>query len=404
MSMGTFVESQQKGITMLIYNGTVHTMSDPGTIERGYVLIESGKIAGVGDMTHCPTVAPEDKLDAQGGHIFPGLIDAHCHLGLFGDGLGFEGDDGNESTDPCTPHLRAIDGINPQDRGFEEGRQGGVTTVATGPGSANPIAGQFAVIKTNGKWIDKMVVKAPVSMKCAMGENPKWSYHERREAPVTRMAIASIIRENLVLAKEYLDKIDRSIQDEDEDRPDIDIKLEALLPVLRKEIPLHIHAHRADDILTGIRLAKEFDLNYVIVHGTEGHFVADILGELSCPVITGPSLGNRSKPELSHMTIENAAKLHQAGATVAICTDHPETPLQYLNLCASVAVKGGLSPEEALKAITITPAEILGIAHRVGSLSVGKDGDVVVSTHHPLDFMGKITAVFIDGVAVGENT
>lgn len=382
---------------MLIYNGTLYTMEQEGTISHGYILLEEGKIKALGDMSTCPQDYTGDKLDAKGGHIFPGLIDAHCHLGLFGDSLGFEGDDGNETTDPSTPHLRAIDGINPQDRGFQEGREAGITTVATGPGSANPIAGQFAAIKTTGNWIDQMIITAPVGMKWAMGENPKWSYHDRRESPVTRMAIASIIRENLILAKEYLAKIQRAEEDEEEDRPDFDMKLEALLPVLRKEIPVHIHSHRADDILSGIRLAKEFDLNYVVVHGTEGHVVADILGELKSPVITGPSLGNRSKPELSNMTIENAARLHKAGATVAICTDHPETPIQYLPLCGMLAVKGGMSKEDALRAITIVPAEILNIQQRVGSLAVGKDADVVVSQDEPLEFMGNITAVFIDG-------
>lgn len=217
---------------------------------------------------------------------------------------------------------------------------------------------------------------------------------------MTRMAISSIIRENLILAQEYLEKIDLAIQDDEEDKPDFDMKLEALLPVLRKEIPVHIHAHRADDIMSGIRLAKEFDLNYVIVHGTEGHIVADILGELKANVITGPSLGNRSKPELGNMTIENAALLHKAGATVAICTDHPETPIQYLPLCGMLAVKGGLPKEEALKAITITPAKILGLSHRIGSLAPGKDADIVVSQDDPLEFLGNITAVFVEGKSI----
>lgn len=388
---------------MLLFNGTIHTMEGGQVIHKGYLLMEDGKIKEVGDMAQFPEKYKGERFDAQGGHIFPGLIDAHCHLGLFGDGLGFEGDDGNESTDPCTPHLRGIDAVNPQDRGFCEGREAGVTTVVTGPGSANPISGQFAAIKTTGQWVDKMIVQAPISMKMAMGENPKWVYHDRREAPVTRMGIAGIIRENLALAKEYKEKIDRAEADSEEEHPDFDAKLDALLPVLRREIPLHIHAHRADDILSGIRIATEFDVDYVIVHGTEGHIIADILGELECPVITGPSLGNRSKPELSNMTIENAHKLQKAGASVAICTDHPETPIQYLSLCGGLAVKGGMSPEDALASITITPAKILGLAHRIGSLAVGKDADVVVSTVHPLDFLGNITAVFIDGVAVNSN-
>lgn len=386
---------------MLIYNGTVHTMEQGEILESGFVAMEEGKIVQIGSMEQCPSPATfSASIDAQGGYIFPGLIDAHCHLGVFGDGLGFEGDDGNEASDPCTPHLRAIDAINPLDRGFTEGRAGGVTTAVTGPGSANPISGQFAAVKTTGKWVDKMIVQAPVAMKWALGENPKWTYNDRHETPVTRMGIASIIRENLALAQEYREKIELSEEDEDEDRPDFDAKLEALLPVLRKEIPVHIHAHRADDILTGVRLAEEFSLDYVIVHGTEGHLVADVLGEVGASVITGPILGNRSKPELKNMTIETPAVLHNAGVNIAICTDHPEIPLQYLALCASLAVKGGLPPQVALEAITIRPAEILGLAHRIGSLAVGKDGDVVVFRSHPLDLLPTVQAVVIDGKEV----
>lgn len=388
---------------MLIYNSTLHTMESGEILEQGYLIVEDGKIKEIGkknQWTQQELSLHSQLVDAQGSFVFPGFIDAHCHLGLFGDSLGFEGDDGNESTDPCTPHLRAIDGINPFDRGFAEGRAGGVTTVVTGPGSANPISGQFAAIKTAGKWIDSMILKAPISMKLALGENPKCTYHERDESPVTRMGITAIIRENLSLAQEYLEKIDLALEDEEEDRPDFDAKLEALLPVLRKEIPVHIHAHRGDDILTGVRLAQEFDLDYVIVHGTEGHLVADILGELGASVITGPSFGNRSKPELSNLSIETSVKLQEAGVTVAICTDHPETPLQYLTLCASLAVKAGMSWEHAMEAITINPAKILGLSHRIGSLAVGKDADIVILDKHPLDFYSKVTHLFIDGKSV----
>ncbi|MFI3254060.1 MAG: amidohydrolase [Eubacteriales bacterium] len=385
---------------MLLYNGTVHSLSEKGTIPQGFVLMEEGKIKAIGEMKDCPQNDIGEKMDVQGGHIFPGFVDAHCHLGVFGDALGFEADDGNESTDPCTPHLRAIDAINPLDRCFQEARQNGVSTVATGPGSANAISGQFVAIKTQGSWVDKMILQSPIAMKFAMGENPKSVYHGRDETPITRMAIASIQRENLALAQEYLNKINKATEDEEEDRPDFDAKLEALLPVLRGELPIHIHAHRADDIFTGIRVAEEFSLKYVIVHGTEGHLIADSLGELGASVITGPNLGDRSKPELKNLSIHNTHILHKAGVKVAICTDHPVIPIQYLPLCASLAVKGGLSPEEALRAITITPAEILGIDSRVGSLAEGKDADVVVSTKDPLDFMGEIKAVFVNGVLV----
>ena len=380
---------------MLIYNGTVHTMDGP-VIPLGFVRLEGGKVAEVGGMSLCPTPGPGD-LDAAGGHIVPGFVDAHCHLGMFGNAVGFEGDDGNEATDPCTPHLRAIDGVNPQDRCFEEARQGGVTTVLTGPGSANPIAGQFAALKTNGRWVEEGLLKAPAAMKFALGENPKSVYNERKETPTTRMATAAIIRENLAKAQEYQDKLAKSDEDPDTDPPDLDVRLEALVPVVQHTLSAHFHAHRADDIATAVRISKEFGLNYVIVHGTEGHLVADLLAQEGVGVITGPNLGDRSKPELLHLTLENPALLAKAGVKVAICTDHPETPIQYLPLCAAMAVRAGLDEETALAAITSTAAELGGVSHRVGSLTPGKDGDVVVTSGHPLDWQSRMTAVFING-------
>lgn len=382
---------------MIIYNGVVHPMDGP-VIPRGYVTFEGDKITAVGPMEELGET-PEG-LDAQGGHILPGFIDAHCHLGLFGDSLGFEADDGNESTDPCTPQLRAIDGVNPLDRGFQEAREGGVTTVLTGPGSANPIAGQFLAMKTNGRWVDEMVVKAPVAMKFALGENPKSVYNERKETPVTRMATAAIIRENLSKAQEYQDKQSKADEDPDTDMPDYDAKLEALVPVVEGEVPAHFHAHRADDIATAVRLSKEFGLDYVIVHGTEGYKVAELLAAEGVPVITGPCLTDRSKPELVGQTLENPALLARAGVKVAICTDHPETPIQYLPLCAAMAVRGGMEEEAALAAITATAAEIAGIEKRVGTLTPGKDADIVVTAGHPFDWNGRIKAVFIDGKQV----
>ena len=384
---------------MLIINGTVHTM-DGLTIPNGYVAVAEGKISRVGPMEECPTDWKGEVLDAEQGHIMPGFVDAHSHLGMFGDALGFEADDGNESTDPCTPHLRAIDAINPLDRCFREAREAGVTTVLTGPGSANPVSGQFAAVKTVGRWVDAMVLKAPVAMKMALGENPKSVYNERHETPVTRMATAAIIRENLAKAVEYGEKLDRAAEDEDEDKPDYDAKLEALLPVIRGELPVHIHAHRADDIATGIRISKEFGLKCVIVHGTEGHLIADLLAQENIPVITGPSLGDRSKPELANMTIEGANILSRHGVKIAICTDHPVTPEQYLPLCAALAVKGGMAPENALAAITIRAAEIAGVADRVGSLTPGKDADIVVTSGHPINLLSRVRAVFIEGERV----
>ena len=381
---------------MLIINGAVHTMDGP-VIKNGYVAIKGSKIARVGPMEDCPKSWEGEVFDAQGGHICPGFIDAHCHLGMFGDALGFESDDGNEETDPCTPHLRAIDGVNPLDRCFSEARAAGVTTVLTGPGSANPVSGQFAALKTDGRWVDAMVVRAPAAMKLALGENPKQVYHDRDETPVTRMATAAIIRENLRKAVEYGEKMDRAARDEDTDPPDYDAKLEALLPVVRGELPVHIHAHRADDIATGVRIAREFGLRCVIVHGTEGHLIPDLLAREKIPVITGPALGDRSKPELANMTLENPAILWKAGVRFAICTDHPEVPIQYLPLCAALAVKGGMDQESALAAITIGAARIAGLEEGLGSLTPGKEGDVVVTSRHPLELLGEVRAVLLGG-------
>ena len=381
---------------MLIINGTVHTMDGP-VIENGYVAVSGSKIAAVGPMEECPASWEGETFDARGGHICPGFLDVHCHLGMFGDALGFESDDGNEETDPCTPHLRAIDAINPLDRCFAEARAAGVTTVLTGPGSANPVSGQFAALKTDGRWVDAMVVRAPVAMKLALGENPKQVYHDRDETPVTRMATAAIIRENLRKAVEYGEKVDKATQEEDADPPDYDARLEALLPVVRGELPVHIHAHRADDIATGVRIAKEFNLKCVMVHGTEGHLIPELLAGEGIPVITGPALGDRSKPELSNMTLENPARLRRAGVEIAICTDHPEVPIQYLPLCAALAVKGGLDEESALAAITVSAAKIAGLGDSLGSLTPGKEADVVVTDRHPLELLSRVVAVLLGG-------
>ena len=384
---------------MLIQNGVVHPMDAP-VIPSGYVLLEGEKIRAVGPMEECPRDWNGPVLDAAGGHILPGFVDAHCHLGMCGDGLGFEAEDDNESTDPCTPHLRALDGLNPLDRCFREAREAGVTTVLTGPGSGNPINGQGLAVKTVGRWAEEMVVREPASLKLALGENPKSVYHERKETPMTRMGTAALIRAAFSEALEYMDKQNKADAEEDTDPPDFDPKLEALLPALRGELPVHVHAHRADDIATAVRLAREFGLKPVVVHGTEGHLLPELLAGARIPVITGPILTDRSKPELANSTIETPARLAAAGVEIAICTDHPVTPIQYLPLCAAMAVRGGLDPEEALKAITLNGAKLAGVEHRVGSLTPGKDADVVVTDRHPLDWLGRVTAVFIGGVRV----
>lgn len=384
---------------MRILNGVVHTMAGP-VIPHGYVEVENGKIRAVGEMSARTAAAAGPVYDAGGGHILPGFIDAHCHLGMFGNALGFEADDGNESTDPCTPQLRAIDAINPQDRCFREAREGGVTTVLTGPGSANPISGQGIVIKTLGAWVDQMVLKAPATMKMALGENPKTVYNGRKETPTTRMGTASVIRTELARALEYMDRQDKADTEAGTNAPGYDPRLEALIPVLRGELPVHIHAHRADDIATAVRICREYGLQFVVVHGTEGYRVTELLAAEGVGVITGPILTDRSKPELAGLTIENPARLAKAGVEIAICTDHPVTPIQYLPLCAAVAVRGGLEPEEALRAITLGGARLAGVAHRVGSLTPGKDADVVVTSGHPLEWTGSVEHVFINGIQV----
>ena len=384
---------------MLIFNGVVHPVDAP-VIPNGYVELEDDKIKGVGPMEALPKGCEGPSLDVKGGHIVPGFVDAHCHLGLFGDALKFEGDDGNEATNPCTPHVRAIDGVNPLDRCFQEAREGGVTTVLTGPGSANPISGQGIVIKTLGAWVDQMVLKAPATMKMALGENPKTVYNGRKETPTTRMGTASVIRTELARALEYMDRQDKSDTEAGTNAPGYDPRLEALIPVLRGELPVHIHAHRADDIATAVRICREYGLQFVVVHGTEGYRVTELLAAEGVGVITGPILTDRSKPELAGLTIENPARLAKAGVEIAICTDHPVTPIQYLPLCAAIAVRGGLEPEEALRAITLGGARLAGVAHRVGSLTPGKDADVVVTSGHPLEWTGSVEHVFINGIQV----
>lgn len=380
---------------MLIYNAVIHPMDAP-VLSNGFLEWAGGTIVQVDPMSSCPAPS-EGDLDANGSHLLPGFIDAHCHLGMLADGLRYDDDDCNEISDPCTPNLRAIDGLYPMDYCFQEAREAGVTTVLTSPGSSNAIAGQAAALKTVGRWVDDMVVLAPAAMKFALGENPKKVYSDRDESPATRMATAALIREQLRKALEYADRVQRSREDPDEDPPDYDAALEALVPVVQRKLPAHFHAHRADDIATAVRIAREFQLDYVLVHATEGYLVADILAREGARVIVGPMISDRSKPELARLRVTNAAQLAQAGVPVAICTDHSELPIQYLPLSAALAAKEGMDPETALAAITLTAAEIGGVAHRVGSLTPGKDADLVLCSGHPFELNARIQAVFIDG-------
>ena len=383
---------------MLIIHAKIHTMAG-NTIDNGWIHIKKNKIEAVGPFSNQPA-EDDEVLDVQGAGVYPGFIDAHTHLGMWEDGLTFEGDDGNEETDPVTPQLRAIDAINPMDRCFSEGLAAGVTTVVTGPGSANPIGGQLVALKTAGSRVDDMIVKAPVAIKMALGENPKSVYHGKNQAPSTRMATAALIREELFKAKRYMADLERAKNDEDFDAPEFDIKSEALLPALRGETEVHFHAHRSDDIYTAIRIANEFHLNYVIVHGTEGHLIADNLARDNVRVLAGPYLCDRSKPELKNQTPANPGILAKAGVLTAIITDHPVIPLQYLPTCAALAVREGMDYEEALKAITINPAKICGIDQRVGSIEGGKDADLVVFDSDPLQMTSKPMHVIADGKIV----
>lgn len=384
---------------ILIKNGKILTMAGK-TIENGEVLIDNGKIVDVGEEI----VAPLDcqVIDAEGGYVMSGIIDAHCHIGMWEDGMGFEGADGNEATDPVTPQLRAIDAINPADFSFKEAYENGVTCVCTGPGSANVIGGTFTIIKTRGKRIDDMVVKEPAAMKIAFGENPKRVYNSKNRMPSTRMGTAALLRETLYKAKSYLAKKEKAEKDLDK-MPDFDLKLESLLPVLKGEMPLKAHAHRADDIFTAIRIAKEFGVKLTLEHCTEGHLIAEELAREGYPAVVGPTLTTRSKIELKELTFEAPKKLAEAGVKIALMTDHPVIPVHYLPLCAALAVKAGLDGETALKAITINPAEILGIADRVGSIEKGKDADIVIFDKHPLDVQANARYVLIDGEIVSRK-
>ena len=378
----------------LIQNVQVWTMDEADTRFAGWVMLEDGRIArmGEGEPPACASV-----LDGQGGVLTPGLIDIHSHLGLYEDGLGFEGADGNEDTDPVTPQLRAIDGVNPMDRSFREAREAGVTAAAVSPGSANPIGGQIALIKTAGRRVDDMILKAPLAVKFALGENPKSVYHDKDEAPVTRMATAALIREQLYKAKEYFSRKARAEDDPDQDDPDYDSKLEALLPLLWGKAEAHFHAHRADDIFTALRIAKEFGLRPVIIHGTEAHLVADLLAEEQVPVVCGPFMTDRSKPELRHLTDEAPGILCRAGIPTAITVDHPETPLRLLPMALMLAVRAGMEPADALRAVTAVPARIAGMQDRIGSLKEGMDADCVLWSGDPLDITTQVQAVFING-------
>ena len=378
---------------LFIKNGHVKTMAG-ADIGNGCVLIgDDGKIAAVGTDIACPEGA--EVIDARGRLVTPGCVEAHCHIGVYNTAMRWEGADYNESVDPVTPQLRAIDGINPIDEAFANAIEHGVTSACTGPGSANVVGGTFVAIKLVGRRIDDMVIKNPVAMKCAFGENPKGVYGQNKKSPVTRMAVASLLRELLFKSRNYL-----LAKESGKDVP-FDMKLESMLPVMRKEIPLKAHAHRADDILTAIRIAKEFDVRLTLDHCTDGSLIVDELAAEGYPAFVGPTFGNKSKIELKNKDFATVSDLTRAGVKVSIITDSPVIPLQHLPMCAGFAISAGLDYEDAWKCITINPATSTGIGDRVGSLEVGKDGDVVIWTQDPLINIGAKAAVtVVDGKVV----
>ena len=384
-------------MTTLIRGGLVHDAVHRDACKAD-ILLADGKLAAIG--TDLPAPADAVIFDADGLDVFPGFVDAHTHIGLDGYGIGYEGCDYNEMNDIWTPQLRAIDGINPRDPSLADARKAGVTCVCTGPGSANVLGGTFLAMKTVGERVDNMIVRDPVAMKCAFGENPKRCYRDKCDS--TRMSTAAFLRGALMQARDYGARKQAANGDITK-MPAYNQKLEALLPVLAREIPLKAHAHQANDIFTALRIAREFNLRLTLEHVTEGHLIVDELAkEKDVPMAVGPSLTFASKFELQNKSWETPGVLANAGCHVSIITDNSVIPQQYLPLCAGMAVKAGMDPFDALKAITINPAEHIGVADRVGSLEVGKDADVVITNGCPFEVMTEVRAVFIDGVQVAE--
>ncbi len=375
---------------LLIKNAKVLTMA--GTfLPQGDVLLDGTTIKAVESDISAPDAR---VIDAKGLYAMPGVVDAHCHIGMWDDSLGSEGSDGNEITNPVTPQLRALDSLYPRDRCFGEALEGGVTTVATGPGSANVIGGQFVAMKTAGSYLEDMIIREPLALKMALGENPKRCYGDKDKMPMTRMASAALIREAFIKAQGYMRKMDNP---DPEKRPDRDLGMEVLVKALRREILVKAHAHRSDDILTAIRIAHEFNLNMTLEHCTEGYLIIDRLAKENMPITLGPLLSDRSKPELSNLTFTAPAQLEKAGVPFALMTDSPVIPEQFLSVEAALCVRYGLSEEAALKAITINGAKAIGLADRVGSLEAGKDADVCLYDGHPLDARSRVVCAIVNG-------
>lgn len=376
---------------ILIQGGTLHTMENDTSIQSD-LLIQKGKIAKISQR-----ITPNKHtkiIDAKGLHIFPGFIDAHSHIGIAQEQTTAQNDPSNEAVNPITPFIRAIDGINPMDSAFHNAIAAGITGVMVGPGSSNTIGGQFAFIKTHGRCVDDMAVLAPAAMKLAFGENPMTTYGMNGNPPATRMGIAAIIRQELYRAKQYLQA----------DNQEIDFSLECYRDLFDKKIPLKAHVHRADDIMTAIRIAKEFDLDLTLDHCTEGHLIAKEIAASGYPAIVGPSLASRTKEEVACSDFKTPGILHNAGVPVALTTDHPVSRIQYLPLCAALAAKEGWSEQAALRSITIDAAKICRVDHRLGSLRVGKDADLVILDGNPLEIVSSVITTIIDGSIVWEKS
>jgi imidazolonepropionase-like amidohydrolase len=376
---------------MLIKNGKIVTMAGK-IFDPGCVLIAHSKIKKVAAFIDDEENSDELVIDANGCWVLPGLIDAHCHIGIQEEGIGNEGNDTNEITKPLTPQIRAIDAINPMDSAFHNAIKAGITSVMAGPGSANVVGGQFVFMKTQGRCVDRMIVMAPAAMKVAFGENTKSNYGDNNMMPSTRMSIAAMLREELFEAKRYCaskENADESFKEE--------FTLECWVPVFSGKIPLKAHVHRADDILTAIRIAKEYGLDMTLDHCSEGHLVVDEIKESGFPAIVGPSMASRNKAEIKYMDFKTAGILHKAGIRVAIMTDHPVSLIQCLPLCAGIAAREGLGTDAALEAITINAARICNVDERVGSLEAGKDADIAIFDGHPLEIFTKCRYTIIDG-------
>ncbi len=381
---------------MKIYNVKIFTMNKArSVIEKGWVEITEGKITAVCEGT--PSSFEDVDIDGGGAALYPGFIDAHTHVGLTTNGVGIESEDFNEESEPCSAQLRVIDAINPFDESFEKARNAGITSVLISPGSMNPVAGDIVAVSTDGRRIDNMLLRR-VGIKFALGENPKMTYMNRDETPCTRMAIAAMIREALLKAQRYM--ADKEAAESESDLPELDPKSEALIPLLRGELKAHFHCHRADDIFTALRISREFGLDYVLIHCTDGHLIAGELALENAAAVVGPIICDPCKPELANITPKNAGLLAQHGVKTAICTDHSETPIEYLPLTVGIAVKNGMTFMQALEAVTINAAEIGGIDDLAGSIEMGKRADMVIFEGSPFEVMSEPKLVMINGTLI----